>query len=391
MMSIDVWERSVVRVEEDVERHVVVAAVVHRRWRDVGYVVERVQVVGQQVAAGAAPASDAAQAAQRPPVRREEAAVAERIVVGHEEGVVLEHPSERFDVVHGETERRDFRQLLAGRRAAARRASGRRRRRRLGRVRVVRRRDGPAQRLERLVDLLHAAPFASVGRLSPVLAQRRRLLLGLGRPLADHGLLEFLFHFDPASDGPRPQAVLFALHRPVSVIRQLSVIHWCAELVLWRLITRSWAQRACRLVRLASIGYWTESHLMRRNQIVLHWNWDGHSGFNSGTAHSSQRFSSVCVCVCIQRDVASNESGEQLALRLPRPPLYLCLAAAWCFTVSGVASFSCAERVSRQAPPGGRTERRSFRPFFVLVAFYMNFFLYFNSAPDSASHRSRRC
>ena len=50
MMSIDVRERSVVRVEEDVERHVVVATVVHRRRRNVGYVVERVQIVRQQVA-----------------------------------------------------------------------------------------------------------------------------------------------------------------------------------------------------------------------------------------------------------------------------------------------------------------------------------------------------
>lgn len=98
LVSIDVVERAVVRVEEDVERHVVVAAVVHRARRDVGYVVERVEIVGQQVAARAAPAADAAQTAQRSPVGAEQSAV--RVVVGHEEGVVLEDPGERLDVVH---------------------------------------------------------------------------------------------------------------------------------------------------------------------------------------------------------------------------------------------------------------------------------------------------
>ena len=135
-----------------------------------------------------------------------------------------------LDVVHGQPQRRDFGPLFtaAGRTAAARRAAGRRRRRRsVGRRRRAggRRRNGPSQSFERLVDLLHAGSLAGVGRLPPVLAQRRRLLLWLRRPFGQHGLLELLFHLETLGDGARSQAVLFALHRHQVPLAEIVTIH----------------------------------------------------------------------------------------------------------------------------------------------------------------------
>ncbi|KAK4035549.1 hypothetical protein OUZ56_027636 [Daphnia magna] len=67
---------------------------------DVGYVVERVQVVGQQIAAVAAVAADAAQAAQRAAIGYQQSAGAEAVVVVHDEqGVVFQHPRQRFDLL----------------------------------------------------------------------------------------------------------------------------------------------------------------------------------------------------------------------------------------------------------------------------------------------------
>lgn len=92
-------------------------------------------------------------------------------VVG-EPRVGLQRRRQRRDVAHGEAQRGDLGELLAGQRLAGDVGGG----------------HGAPQRLEGAVDLAHAAALARVGRLAAVLAERLRLaarpLLRLARPRA---------------------------------------------------------------------------------------------------------------------------------------------------------------------------------------------------------------
>jgi hypothetical protein len=103
--------------------------------------------------------------------------------------VSTQHCTQRGNVLHRQPQRGDLGQLLVGLVGDGH----------LG--------DGAAQRLERLVDLPHPAALPGVGVLASVLAERRRLLLGLR--LAGLGRGDGVVAA-PAPHRPRPQRVLVA-------------------------------------------------------------------------------------------------------------------------------------------------------------------------------------
>ena len=207
-----------VRVEcEDVES----VAHVHADAADVGDVVEGVERVaqirtglGEQVAGRVIAQVTATRTAQRN-------AVHQVTTVGRRfrQRLTVEHLSQRFDVVHGQSECGDFGPLFVATAAAT--ATTAATRRLVGHHRL---RNGFAQRLERLIDLFHASTLASIGRFTSVLAQRRRCLFGFGLTFD----VFLLFHFQPLLDGPGPQTVLvrnFDLHHLRRGVGRRSAAH----------------------------------------------------------------------------------------------------------------------------------------------------------------------